>query len=115
MVFDVAALAYDEDLARALEVLLVVKGFHQLSIVEKIIARRGDRSQGLTPLENVAARQYSQGVVARLSLGASALTPRDLAAAPWRVDCVEPFDVALHGGDLALTAGSEVRISRPGR
>lgn len=114
-VVDISQFSYVPDLVNGLEVILIIKGFDQLAIVEKIIARKGDRRQGLTAANNVSERRYSQGIIARVVLPSTILTEEHLSSAIWHLDCVEPFDVDVYDRNVACSTGSEVRIRRDNR
>jgi hypothetical protein len=109
---DISLFKYAEDLTNDLEIILIIKGFNQLAITEKIIARKGDRSHGLTAIDNAALRKYSSGVIARLALSSSSITEQHLDSAIWRVDCLEPFDADICNSTFAFATGSEVQIGR---
>jgi hypothetical protein len=105
--------SYADDLLNRLEVLLIIKGFHQLAIVAKIIARKGNRSLGLTVADDASMRMYSLGVIAQLTLPLTSFEEQDLSSAIWRVDCAEPFDADVCNAKLAFSTGSEVRLVSP--
>ncbi len=102
MHLDVSTFAEDAELGTDLDAFLVVKGFNQLAIVAKIIERKGNKAYGLTSITDVTARRYSEGLVAHTSLSLDSFDDRSLAS---RLECTEPFEVAMDTNRLAVTAG----------
>jgi hypothetical protein len=99
---DVSTFQYDDSLGRRLNAFVVVKGFNQLAIVAKIIRRKGNKSYGLTSVDRVSQRRYSDGHIAFTSLDTDEFGEDTLELA---LDSTEPFEIDLHDGQLIHTAG----------
>jgi hypothetical protein len=99
---DVSTFQYDDSLGRRLNAFVVIKGFNQLAIVDKIIRRKGNKSYGLTSVDRVSQRRYSDGHIAFTSLDTDTFGEHTLELA---LVSTEPFEIDLHEGQLACTAG----------
>lgn len=109
-IHDVSQFQTEADLASGQGVFLILKGFNQLAIVEKIIKRKGNKSLGLTANDDVAKRKYSSGCIAYISLGSDRLTADDLHR---KLECTEPFDAHINHDLLAYTNGYTARLLYP--
>jgi hypothetical protein len=101
---------YDDDLGRDLRVWLVIKGFNQLAIVQKIIERNGSKAYGLTATTNVSERKYSNGQIVLTDLNLDHFDKKTLATSTLRISCIEPFDLAIHDACVAYTSGYQISI-----
>jgi hypothetical protein len=107
---DLLDFSVDDRLGRSQQVFLLIKGFDQQRVVEKIIQRKGNREFGLTSAENPAERKYSTGSIVMASLDCNCFSSDTLAKSDFRIECVEPFGVAFSVDTLAYTSGSELRL-----
>src|SRR5829696_3025863 len=97
---DLLEYEYSESLGQDVTVFLVIKGFHQLDIVKKIIKRKGYRGYGLTAAQNVKERRYSNGCILATKLDRGIFND-DLLSTADRIDCLEPFDIAIFDKSFA--------------
>ena len=102
----------DDDLGRSHLVYVTIKGFNQQAIVAKIIQRKGQKSLGLTAVENTSQRRYSSGKILFTDLGIDAFTD-ELVDTGDAVDSVEPYHLAFSGDLLAYTAGDRLEVVGP--
>ena len=105
----VATYTYDRTLGADLQVIVSIKGFNQLAIVQKIIERKGQKSFGLTANENASTRRYSTGKLLLTDLDRAGFDETLLTDAP-SIDCLEPYHVAIQGQQMAYTAGPQFTL-----
>ena len=101
---------YDEELGRELNVFVTIKGFNQLAIVEKIMARKGQKSMGLTAVTNVRERCYSSGKIVFTDLDRPRFDEVMLRQSPHVITCLEPYHLAIEETRLAYTAGPQLVV-----
>lgn len=92
---DISTFKTDSSLASDLSVYIVVKGFNQQAITNKIIQRKGARGIGLTVHDDPMKRRYSQGLVFLTTLNTTEISFNDVLSSSWRYQCFEPFDVVV--------------------
>lgn len=96
-------------LGRNLYAFVTIKGFNQLAIVKKIIERKGKKSLGLTAASNASERRYATGNILLTTLDQERLDETTLADSVQRIDCLEPYHVAINGRSIAYTAGPQFK------
>ena len=98
--YDVAQFQEDPHPGADLSAFVIVKGFHQLDIVTKIIERRGDRSYGLTSADKAEKRRYSNGVIFATTLNTDSFAKETCLESNPSFSCDEPFAMSYHTGEL---------------
>lgn len=107
---DLLNFSVDDGLARDQQVFLLIKGFDQQRVVEKIIQRKGARDFGLTSASNPAERRYSTGIIVIASLDCDSFSSDTLVKSSFNIECIEPFGITFSADTFAYTNGSELRI-----
>lgn len=95
----------DSSLASTFNACVTIKGFNQLAIVQKIIERKGKKNLGLTSVDDVKKRSYSNGKILVTDLARSKLDEAMLFESNTVIDCIEPYHVAINEASLAYTDG----------
>ncbi|MEM8925921.1 MAG: hypothetical protein AAGD35_20645 [Actinomycetota bacterium] len=109
MTDDVAEYTVDPELGRDASVYITIKGFNQQAIVRKIIERKGKKTLGLTAADDASKRRYSTGRIVFTTLDMDALDDEQLDAFAG-IECVEPYHLAVDGGQIAYTAGDRFEL-----
>lgn len=101
--------ALDDAVGRHLSAFLLIKGFDQEAVVERIIQRKGERAFGLTAASDAADRKYSKGHIIATDLNRERFDATILSENDCDISCFEPFSIDFRNQMAIYTNGSDLR------
>ena len=108
---DISKFEINNILCNTVDVCLILKGFNQDKITNKIIQRNGNRSFGLSYLDNPVERKYSSGLVFKLKLNQDSIDYKDIEKSKSKLTCIEPFDISLTNNLIAIASGNSILLT----